>query len=148
MSELPSILLVEDNSDDYEATLRSLRENHFLNPVHWCRNGREALDYLMQAGDPDKGGSLPGLVLLDLNMPGIDGREVLRVIKAELQLRRMPVIILTTSADERDISRCYDMGASTYIQKPVSFAGLAAAIRTMKDYWFGIALLPGKPAAL
>lgn len=143
MSALTPILLVEDNVDDYEATLRSLRENHFLNPVHWRKNGREALDFLSHEGNGGNGKApRPGLILLDLNMPGIDGREVLRVIKADSDLRRIPVVILTTSADERDIARCYEIGASTYIQKPVSFAGLTDAIRTMKDYWFGIALLP------
>lgn len=146
MNEPTPILLVEDNPDDYEATLRSLRDNHFLNPVHWCRNGQEALDFLVHGHEEAEGARLPGLILLDLNMPGIDGREVLRLIKADGRLRRIPVIILTTSADERDIARCYDSGASTYIQKPVSFAGLAAAIGTMKDYWFGLALLPAEAA--
>lgn len=145
MPKLTSLLLVEDNADDYEATLRSLRENHFLNPVHWTKNGQEALDFL-QVGSEDEANAqdLPGLILLDLNMPGIDGREVLRTIKTDQRLRRIPVIILTTSDDERDVAQCYKIGASTYIQKPVSFSGLAVAIRTMKDYWFGIALLPGK----
>jgi len=148
MADLPSILLVEDNPDDYEATLRSLRENHFLNPVHWEKNGTDALAYLGCGSQPDEArrGPLPGLVLLDLNMPGVDGRGVLKAIKQDSQLRSIPVVVLTTSSDERDIQRCYDMGASTYIQKPVSFPGLTRAIRTMKDYWFGIAILP-KPAA-
>lgn len=147
MTQPTLILLVEDNADDYEATLRSLRDNHFLNPVHWCRNGRDPLTFLGRGQEENVSEEpLPGLILLDLNMPGIDGREVLHLIKDDPRLRRIPVIILTTSADERDISRCYDIGASTYIQKPVSFAGLAAAIGTMKDYWFGIALLPGKAA--
>lgn len=148
MPDMPSILLVEDNPDDYEATLRSLRENHFLNPVHWEKNGTEALLFLgygrEQTGkEPD---DLPGLVLLDLNIPGIDGRGVLQAIKEDARLRSIPVVVLTTSSDERDIQRCYDMGASTYIQKPVSFTGLAQAIRTMKDYWFGIAILPRQTA--
>lgn len=148
MADLPSILLVEDNPDDYEATLRSLRENHFLNPVHWEKNGTDALAYLGHGQSPDamKQQEPPGLVLLDLNIPGIDGRGVLQAIKQDSRLRCMPVVVLTTSSDERDIRRCYDMGASTYIQKPVSFTGLAQAIRTMKDYWFGIAILP-KPTA-
>lgn len=147
MADLPSILLVEDNPDDYEATLRSLRENHFLNPVHWEKNGTDALAHLgLGRGQGETNGrALPGLVLLDLNIPGIDGRGVLQMIKQDPRLRSIPVVVLTTSSDERDIQRCYDMGASTYIQKPVSFPGLAKAIRTMKDYWFGIAILP-RPA--
>ncbi len=146
MADLPSILLVEDNPDDYEATLRSLRDNHFLNPVHWEKNGTDALAHLGHGGQHDANRrALPGLILLDLNIPGIDGRGVLKAIKEDPRLRSIPVVVLTTSSDQRDIQRCYDMGASTYIQKPVSFPGLTKAIRTMKDYWFGIAILP-KPA--
>jgi CheY-like chemotaxis protein len=84
----------------------------------------------------------PGLILLDLNMPGVDGRQVLERLKASPTLRPIPVIILTTSSDTRDIEQCYALGASTFIQKPVDFDGLAAAVRAMRDYWFGIALLP------
>ncbi len=141
MSTIPVILLVEDNEDDYEATVRSLKKNHFLNPIHWCRSGREALEFLKTATET---GALPDLILLDLNMPGIDGRQVLTAIKGDAALKHIPVIILTTSNDARDVDHCYNIGASTYIQKPVSFEGLTEAIRTMKDYWFGIALLPNR----
>lgn len=143
-NNLASILLVEDNQDDYEATLRSLKKNHLMNPVHWCRNGQDALDYLNKRGvyAKDRSVNRPSLVLLDLNMPGIDGRQVLQKIKSDLKLRSIPVVILTTSADSKDIDQCYSIGASTYIQKPVSFDGLTEAIRTMKDYWFGVAILP------
>jgi two-component system response regulator len=141
MSTIPVILLVEDNEDDYEATVRSLKKNHFLNPVHWCKSGRDALEFLQAAITT---GPLPDLILLDLNMPGIDGRQVLTAIKGDPELKHIPVIILTTSNDARDVDHCYSIGASTYIQKPVSFEGLTEAIRTMKDYWFGIALLPNR----
>jgi CheY-like chemotaxis protein len=138
------ILLVEDNQDDYEATVRSLKKNHFLNPVVWCKNGQSALDYLLKEGDYAHSEDVkrPDLVLLDLNMPGVDGRTVLKRMKAREDLRSIPVVILTTSKDSQDIESCYEMGASTYIQKPVSFEGLTEAIRTMKDYWFGVAILP------
>ncbi len=86
--------------------------------------------------------SLPGLILMDLNMPGLDGRKTLQLIKGDALLRRVPVIILTTSADERDVEVCYQMGANTYVQKPVSFEGLIEAIRRLKEYWFEIAILP------
>ncbi len=146
MSEPIHILLVEDNQDDYEATVRSLKKNHFLNPVKWCQNGQEALDYLFcegaYANDPDV--KRPDLILLDLNMPGVDGRQVLQKIKAVEQLKSIPVVVLTTSKDIRDIESCYEIGASTYIQKPVSFQGLTDAIKTMKEYWFGVAILPVK----
>lgn len=146
MSELPYILLVEDNQDDYEATMRSLKKNHFMNHVHWCRRGQEALDYLYKKGSYAKNTDIkrPGLILLDLNMPGIDGRKVLELIKSDSKLRPIPVVVLTTSSDSKDVDQCYSLGASTYIQKPVSFEGLTEAIRTMKDYWFGVAILPNQ----
>lgn len=145
MSNLTNILLVEDNEDDYEATLRSLKKNHFANPVHWCKNGQDGLDYLKGEGKYVSGkASSPGLILLDLNMPGIDGRQMLKRLKDDERLRPIPVVILTTSSDSRDIEQCYQLGANTYIQKPVSFEGLVEAVRTMKEYWFDIALLPGQ----
>jgi two-component system response regulator len=138
------ILLVEDNQDDYEATSRAFKKANLCNPIVWCKSGRDALDYLKQQGaykDTGKG-SRPGLVLLDLNMPGMDGRKTLELIKNDETLKQIPVIVLTTSADERDIQACYQAGANTYVQKPVSFEGLLEAIRRLKTYWFEIALLP------
>lgn len=143
MSKQPAhILLVEDNQDDYEATIRSLKKSHLVNPVHWCKNGQDAMDYLHR-----KNIEKPGIILLDLNMPGIDGRQVLQKIKEDKNLKSIPVVVLTTSSDSQDVDHCYSIGASTYIQKPVSFDGLTEAIRTMKDYWFGVAILPGTEAA-
>ena len=145
MHELANILLIEDNLDDYEATLRSLKKSEILNPVRWCKGGQDALDYLNKSGRyaNDDSIRLPNLILLDLNMPGIDGRQLLEHIKKNDTLKRIPVVILTTSSDSKDVERCYATGASTYIQKPVSFDGLTATFRTMKNYWFGVALLPG-----
>ena len=145
MPELANILLVEDNLDDYEATLRSLKKSEIMNPLRWCKSGQDALDYLSASGRyaGDDSIRLPNLILLDLNMPGIDGRQLLERIKNDDKLRGIPVVILTTSSDSRDVERCYSIGASTYIQKPVSFDGLTATFRTMKNYWFGVALLPG-----
>lgn len=146
MNDMSHILLVEDNQDDYEAAVRSLKKSHFLNPIMWCKNGREALDYIYKEGafadNPDV--TRPDLILLDLNMPGIDGRQVLQKLKEDPETRSIPVVILTTSKDSKDIDRCYDMGASTYIQKPIDFDGLTHAIQTMKDYWFGVAILPSR----
>jgi two-component system response regulator len=138
------ILLVEDNEDDYEATLRSFRRNRFVNPIKWCRNGQEALDYLSGKDEiaDAPAAQKPDLILLDLNMPGIDGRHVLHIIKADATLRSIPVIVLTTSTDAKDIAECYSMGANSYIQKPVSLEGLTDAIRIMTDYWFDVAILP------
>jgi two-component system response regulator len=142
---LPTILLVEDNIDDYNAAIRSFKAAHLNNPIHWCKTGQEALDFLKHEGACAQGpaGALPALILLDLNMPGIDGKKVLEAVKQDTALKRIPVIILTTSSDERDVTQCYDLGASTYIQKPVDFDGLIRAVGRIKDYWFGVALLPG-----
>ena len=143
---LPTILLVEDNPDDYEAAIRSFKAAHFDNPVHWCKTGADALDYLKHEGSYAQAaaGAKPALVLLDLNMPGIDGRKVLAIVKQDTALKKIPIVVLTTSSDERDVTQCYELGASTYIQKPVDFDGLVGAVGRIKDYWFGMALLPSQ----
>jgi len=143
---LATILLVEDSIDDYDAAVRSFKMAHLDNPVHWCKSGRDALDYLKHEGTYAQGAAcaIPALILLDLNMPGIDGRKVLAMVKQDPALKKIPVVILTTSSDERDVTQCYELGASTYIQKPVDFDGLIAAVSRIKDYWFGVALLPGE----
>ena len=143
---LATILLVEDSIDDYDAAVRSFKMAHLDNPVHWCKSGRDALDYLKHEGTYAQGAAcaIPALILLDLNMPGIDGRKVLATVKQDPALKKIPVVILTTSSDERDVTQCYELGASTYIQKPVDFDGLIAAVSRIKDYWFGVALLPGE----
>jgi two-component system response regulator len=147
MNELVHVLLVEDNEDDYEATRRSFIKNHFINPLSWSRSAEEALQLLRRGTDRagDRDGAKPDLILLDLNMPGMDGRRFLEIIKTDERFKSIPVVVLTTSSDASDIERCYQLGASTYIQKPVSFDGLTRAVSTMKDYWFGIALLPSPP---
>jgi len=144
LAKSQSILMVEDSEDDYEATVRAFKKASLHNPIVWCRSGRDALDLLKQEGAHKnaRNGSQPGLILLDLNMPGLDGRKTLQLIKDDGKLKRIPVIILTTSSDERDIQDCYQMGANTYVQKPVSFDGLIEAIKRLKAYWFEIALLP------
>jgi two-component system response regulator len=108
LSQLQSILLVEDSEDDFEATSRAFKKVNLRNPVVWCRSGQDALDCLNHQGaykSARNGGQL-GLILLDLNMPGMDGRQTLQAIKQDDSLRQIPVIILTTSADERDIKNC------------------------------------------
>ncbi|HEU5046635.1 MAG TPA: response regulator [Rickettsiales bacterium] len=146
--DFPTILLVEDNADDYNATVRSFKKAHLNNPVHWCMSGKEALDYMKHEGKyaNDDAIAKPGLVLLDLNMPGLDGKKTLSLMKQDQNLKKIPVVILTTSSDERDVVQCYELGASTYIQKPVNFEGLCEAVGRIKEYWFGIALLPGNSA--
>jgi two-component system response regulator len=145
-TRLPAILLVEDSSDDYDATIRSFKKAHLNNPIHWCKSGQDALDYLKHEGAYGQRPTVatPALILLDLNMAGLDGKKVLAIIKQDRALRKIPVIILTTSSDSRDVTQCYELGASTYIQKPVEFDGLIMAVARIKDYWFGVALLPGE----
>ncbi|HEY7609618.1 MAG TPA: response regulator [Alphaproteobacteria bacterium] len=138
------ILLVEDTPEDAEATLRAFKKAGLANPVYHCQDGDEALDFLRRQRkykDPEKA-PRPGMILLDLNMPGTDGREVLSEIKADERLRQIPVIVLTTSADERDIQCCYRDGANSYIQKPVDIKGFLEAIQRLVDYWYHIVLLP------
>lgn len=142
-SEQP-ILLVEDSPEDYEVTVRAFKKASLANPVYRCQDGEEALDFLYQRGaytDPGRA-PRPGLILLDLNLPGTDGRQVLAQIKGEPRLRSIPVVVLTTSADERDIESCYRAGANSYMQKPVSLESFLRAIQLLKNYWFEIILLP------
>lgn len=138
------ILLVEDSPEDYEATVRGLRKACMANPILHCENGDEALDYLFRRGkyeDPNET-PRPGLIMLDLNMPGTDGRETLLEIKADDELMKIPVIVLTTSTDPRDINACYEAGANSYVEKPVDLKNFMDAIQRLKNYWFEIVILP------
>ena len=138
------ILLVEDSDEDYEATVRAFRKAGIANSIHRCTNGDDALNYLYRR-EPytdEKVAPWPTVILLDLNMPGTDGRDVLATIKADPDLRNIPVIVLTTSCDERDIQSCYNDGANSYIQKPVDLPGFMEAIQRLKEYWFEIVILP------
>ena len=143
MPDTPSqpILLVEDSPEDFETTQRAFRRSGLKNPIFRCPDGDEALDFLFQRGS-HAGAPRPGVILLDLNLPGTDGREVLAEIKATPQLRQIPVIVLTTSSDDRDVQACYNAGASSYIQKPVDLDGFMQAIERLNDYWFEVVILP------
>jgi CheY-like chemotaxis protein len=138
------ILLVEDSPEDFEATLRAFRKSGLKNTVMRCEDGDEALDYLYRRGEyADPASSpRPGVILLDLNLPGTDGRQVLNEIKGSQHLRDIPVVVLTTSADERDITACYRAGANSYIQKPVDIDGFMKAIERLNGYWFEVVILP------
>jgi two-component system response regulator len=142
------ILVIEDSPADYEATLRALRKAGLANPIFRCSDGDDALDFLFRRGastDPDRA-PRPSVILLDLNLPGTDGREVLAEIKADDSLKSIPVVVLTTSTDERDIQKCYLAGANSYMKKPVDLLGFISAIQRLKDYWFEIAVLPREPS--
>lgn len=143
MPDSPSqpILLVEDSPEDFETTERAFRKSGLKNPIIRCSDGDEALELLFRRGrfaDAPR----PGVILLDLNLPGTDGREVLAEIKADPSLRQIPVIVLTTSSDDRDVQACYNAGASSYIQKPVDLDGFMRAIERLNDYWFEVVILP------
>ena len=142
-----TLLVVEDSQEDYETIQRALRAAGMMNPIRHCIDGDSALDYLFRRGPCAdlRSTPLPGFILLDLNLPGTDGRDVIRELKTDATLRKIPVIVLTTSGDERDIEACYDAGANSYIKKPVSFNGFIEAVIRLKEFWFEIAVLPKEP---
>lgn len=147
LDQKQTILIVDDSDDDYEATARALQKGKNLaNPLARCKDGQEALDYLHGEGAyaPPNKPVRPGIILLDLNMPGLDGRAVLKEIKNDPELRKIPVVVMTNSNNERDIEECYQMGANTYIVKPLNWTGFFEAMSRLKEYWFEIALLPGR----
>lgn len=138
------ILLVEDSPEDYEATVRAFKKSGLRNPIVRCEDGDSALDYLFRRGrwEEPESSPRPGVILLDLNLPGTDGREVLQEIKRHDQLRHIPIIVLTTSNDERDVDACYQAGANSYVQKPVDMDGFIRAIERLNGYWFEVVVLP------
>jgi CheY-like chemotaxis protein len=140
------ILLVDDDEEDLQMTIEALKESRLGNDLRVARDGEELMDYLLHRGayaDPADA-PVPGLILLDLNMPKKDGREALGEIKTDAALRKIPVIVLTTSKAEEDIFRSYDLGVNSFISKPVTFAGLAEAMKIVGQYWFEIVELPGR----
>lgn len=139
-----AILLVEDNDADAMSVKRAFRESGLANPVVRVERGEAALEFLNRTGNfADRSPALnPALVLLDLNMPGMDGLEVLQAIRANPKFSRIPVIVLTTSTHDRDVEACYQQGANSYVQKPVDFDRLMVAVKRMKDYWFELVILP------
>ena len=135
------ILLVEDNPDHVELILKALRDNNVLNEVHVVTDGEEALDFLYRRGEYADA-PRPGLILLDIKLPKVDGTEVLRRVKADPKLKSIPVVMLTTSAGEREIVESYNFGANSYIVKPVGFEQFVKVIKDLKLYWTLINSLP------
>jgi DNA-binding response OmpR family regulator len=134
IKDAPAVLLVEDDPDDEELTIRGLRSTHLNNPVDVARDGQEAVDYLFgtedQAPKP-----VPAVVLLDLKLPRVGGLDVLKRMRAQERTRRVPVVILTSSNEDRDLIGGYDSGANSYVCKPIQFEEFAAAIRQLGIYW-------------
>lgn len=142
--QIVEILMADDDPDDRLLAYRALKEYRLRNGIRFVEDGEELLDYLRHRGKYAEPAAAPepGLILLDLNMPRKDGREALAEIKADTRLRHIPVVILTTSKAEEDILRSYDLGVNSYITKPVSFQGLAEAMKVLSQYWFEIVKLP------
>ncbi len=139
-----TILIADDDEEDRMLARDALRESRLHNDLRFVEDGEQLMDYLFRRGkysDPATS-PIPGLILLDLNMPRKDGREALKEIKADSTLRRIPVVVFTTSREEEDIYRTYDLGANSYISKPVAFEGLVAVMKTLGRYWIEIVELP------
>ncbi|RYD76288.1 MAG: response regulator [Sphingobacteriales bacterium] len=138
------ILIADDDAEDRMLTKDALEENDLSCGLHFVEDGEQLMDYLHHKGkftDENKYPT-PGLILLDLNMPKKDGREALKELKADLELRRIPIVILTTSKAEEDILRTYDLGVNSFITKPVTFSALVDTMKTLSKYWFEIVKLP------
>lgn len=140
----PLLLIIEDSNEDFEAFQRFLRQSPLAISVYRCLDGDQALAFLYRTDrytDPESA-PRPGLILLDLNLPGTDGREVLRRLKQDDDLKSVPIVIFTTSNNPKDIEACYQQGVNSYIVKPMDFRLLKRSIQTLLDYWFDITILP------
>ena len=147
-----AILIADDDADDRLMAKEALEECRLANQLDFVEDGIELLDYLRSRGRYAQPGAArrPGLIILDLNMPKMDGREALREIKADPSLRRIPIVVMTTSKAEEDIYRTYDLGVNSFITKPVTFEGLVTVMRVLGRYWIEIVELPdlGGPAEI
>ncbi len=140
-----TILYADDDPEDRMLLMDAWKESRVANELHMVEDGEQLMDYLLRRGEFTSLASdpLPGMILLDLNMPRKDGREALREIKSDAALRRVPVIVLTTSKAEEDIYRAYDLGVNSFIVKPVTFKSLVDVTQTLGRYWLEIVELPG-----
>ncbi len=148
-----TILIADDDEEDRLLTQEALSESRLANDLRFVVDGQELIDYLRREGKYADGDDAPqpGIILLDLNMPKLDGREALGMIKADPELKHIPVVVLTTSKAEADVLRTYELGANSFIVKPVTFGGLVEVMRDFSRYWFEIVELPvhaGQPGSL
>jgi CheY-like chemotaxis protein len=140
--EQAPILMAEDDEDDRMLIQEAIQESNLANPIQFVSNGEELLDYLYQRGVYEQGRPPePGLILLDLNMPKMDGKTALRKIKTDPDLKHIPVAVLTTSDQKQEALECYNLGANSYIVKPGKFERLVQVMRTLGEYWFSIVKL-------
>jgi CheY-like chemotaxis protein len=145
-SKTPLILMAEDDSDDRLLVGDALKETRLPAELRFVEDGVELIDYLSQKNKFNQSGSSPrpGLIILDLNMPRKDGREALREIKTHPEWRKIPVVVLTTSTADIDIARVYELGANSFLSKPVAFNSLVGLMKTLVEYWFQTVMLPVK----
>lgn len=141
-AESINILLVEDNAGDIVLVREALKSAKIYNQLHVCEDGEKAIQYLQRVAEKDPSTQRPGLVLLDLNLPKKDGREVLGEIKQDEDLRSIPVVVMTTSKNEEDIWRAYDLQANCYITKPVDFNQLMNVVKAIESFWLTLVQLP------
>ena len=148
IADIKRILLAEDNANDLELTIAALEEHRVANEVVAVRDGAEAIDYLEQRGTfAGRPGGNPALVLLDLKMPKVDGLEVLRHIKTTPRLKNIPVVMLTSSREEQDVVRSYELGVNAYVVKPVEFGEFMGAVQQLGGFWAVVNELPPDRAA-
>jgi CheY-like chemotaxis protein len=137
-----TILMIDDDEEDFILVADALKSKQLTVELYWAENGDNAMDFLLRRGEYTDS-PLPNLILLDLNMPKKDGFEVLMDLKAHPDLRKIPVVILTSSRDERQVARGYNVGASSFMLKPISFDEMADAMQSLCEYWFALVQLPG-----
>lgn len=138
------IVLVEDNVDDAELTMRSLKNSNFVNEIVWLKDGEEAVHYLQGKGEYE-GRNLqikPRLILLDLKLPKLNGIDVLRIIKKDKNLDKIPVVVMTSSQENRDLDECYELGANSYVVKPINFSNFMEVTKEISMYWVLINQIP------
>lgn len=134
--------MADDDADDQILLQEALKENNIPNSVNFVENGEELIDFLNKRGRFEGVDCYPGLILLDLNMPKMDGRQALKLIKSDPVLKKIPIVVLTTSKAHSDILECYELGVNSFISKPVSFAELVEVTREISNYWLGTVTLP------
>jgi CheY-like chemotaxis protein len=139
-----SLLVIEDSQADFESLTRVMKSLNFSYPIYRCANGDTALEFLFQKGDyaEPQTAPRPNLILLDLNLPGTDGRDVLKTLKKNEKLKLIPIVVFTTSFNQKDVKFCYSQGANNYILKPMGVSALTDTINILIRYWFEFSVLP------